>query len=42
MDLGEYVAEEILDSRIDKMRKDYVSGKKRSLMYKIKFIGQDE
>ena len=30
--LGEYVAEEILDSRIDKRRKNPVSGRKRCLM----------
>ncbi len=40
--LGEYVAVEILDSRIDKRRKDLVSGKRGCLMYKIKFMDRDE
>ncbi len=40
--LGEYVAEEILDSRIDKRRKDPVSGKRGCLMYKIKFTSRNE
>ena len=40
--LGEYIAEEILDSRIDKRRKDLISRKRGCLMYKIKFMGRDE
>lgn len=40
--LGEYVAEEILDSRIDRRRKNPVSRKKGCLMYKIKFTGRDK
>ena len=40
--LRKYVAKEILDSRIDKRRKDPVSRKKRCLMYKIKFTGRDK
>lgn len=37
VDLEEYIVKKILDSRIDKRRKDLVSGKKEYLMYKIKF-----
>ena len=40
--LGEYITREILDSRIDKRKKDLVSSKKGWLIYKIKFTGQDE
>lgn len=40
--LGKYIAKEILDSRIDKRKKDPVNNKKRCLIYKIKFTGWDE
>ena len=40
--LEKYVAEEILNLRIDKRMKNPVSGKRRYLMYKIKFMGRDE
>ena len=40
--LGEYITEEILDSKIDKRRKDLLSGKKGYLIYKIKFTDRDE
>ena len=40
--LREYIAEEILDSRIDKRKKDSISSKKRCLIYKIKFTGQNK
>ena len=37
--LGEYIAEKIVDLRIDKRRKDPVSGKRECLINKIKFTG---
>ena len=38
---GEYYAEEILDSKMDKRRKDPLTGKKGCLMYKIRYSGYD-
>ena len=39
---ADHPAEEILDSRIDKRRKDPVTGSKGCLMYKIKYTGYDD
>lgn len=41
-DGAEYEAEEIVDSTIDKRRKDSATGRKGCLMYKIKYRGDDK
>ena len=40
--LGEYIAEVIPHSRIEKRKKDPVTGEKGCSMYRIKFTGRDE
>ena len=37
--LGEYVAEQILDSRVDKQKQNLFIGDKGNLMYKTKITG---
>jgi hypothetical protein len=41
-DSAEYEATEILDSRVDRRRKDPLSGKKGCLQYQIKYRGYDD
>lgn len=42
IDLRKYITEKIPHSRIEKKKKDLVTGKKGYLIYKIKFTGRNE